>query len=333
MLKIGLIGAGRMGSLYGRIVNESGMGKIVALVGNTPTKTRQAAQTLDCAGYPQGDLDSLWQKHALDAVIVATPEWEHLRPSLQALERGLPLLLEKPMTDSWTDAQTLAQAVPQNHLIMLCHVSRFDPRFAHLREAVRAGKLGKVRHIYARRSADQATFARLAGRTHPAYWLTPHDVDLMRWMTGAEVVEVTAHGILDGTSHADGLFVDLRFADGTVGRIENTWTTQALQGIWRWGQFDLQGERGHADVTPSEGGYQLYSPDAPPDMPDMFYAPEIAGRIEGAFARLVHHFLRSVQHQTPPSITLADGLESLRVATAIKIALAEKRPVALSEVE
>lgn len=323
-LRIGLIGAGRMGQLYARIVNESGRGQIVALVGNRPEKTAAAASRFDVAGYPNGNIAALWENHSLDAVIVATPEWEHLQPSLESLQRGLPLLLEKPMTNRLDEAERIFQAA-QGHLVMLCHVLRFDPRFAILRERVQHGELGQVKHIYTRRSTDRATYQRIDGHCHPAYWLSPHDVDLMRWITGAEVVRVQAH-------LAEGVFADLWLSDGTVGRFENTWSAPAtLNGVWRWGLFDLEASAGRAEITPSEQGFTLFHGDGRLESPDSVGHPELHGRITGAFAALVNHFLAVVGGDESPIMTAADGLATVRVAAAIERSILENRPVDLSE--
>lgn len=330
-LNIGLIGAGRMGMSYARIVNESRLGQVVALVGNTPAKTDAAAQALNIPGYAHANYQALFDNHALDAVVIATPEWDHLTPTLLALEAGLPVLLEKPMTHQLEEAQKIA-AASQHQLVMLCHVLRFDPRFAALRQMVQGGELGQIQHIYARRSADSATFARLAGRCHSAYWLSPHDVDLMRWITGAEVVRVRAHGIHNANQTHDGIFADLWFDNGMVARFENTWASQPLNGVWRWGQFDIEGTQGRVDITPSDQGMLVHLADGSVTSPDTVGRAEINGRLYGAFPRLVHHFMEAVLGLTDPIMTVTDGLATVRVAAAMERSIDEGRIIEMHEI-
>jgi len=330
-LKVGLIGAGRMGQLYARIINESRMAQIVALVGNTPEKTEAVAQKFNVVGYPNGDYASLWQ-HDLDAVIIATPEWDHLTPTLQAFEHDCHVLLEKPMTHTLPEAQKIYEASQANDKIgMLCHVLRFDPRFAILQQKVQAGDLGDIKHIYARRSADQATFQRIAGRCHAAYWLSPHDVDLMRWITGAEVTQVRAHGIVDAAQISDGFFADLWFSNGMVARFENTWAGSGFNGVWRWGQFDIEGTNGRADITPSEQGMMIHKRDGSVTSPDTVGRPELHGRITGSFAALVHHFLDAILGYADPIMTLEDGLRTVEAAAAMEKSMQENRVVQIDE--
>lgn len=325
-LNVGLIGAGRMGQLYARIVNESRLGRIVGLVGNTPDTTNAAAQRLGVTGYSHANYGALWANHALDAVIIATPEWDHLTPTLQALDQGLHILLEKPMTHQLGEAEAIFKLAQGNgRVFMLCHVLRFDPRFAVLQRLVKAGELGTIKNIYARRSTDQDTFKRIQGRCHPAYWLSPHDVDLMRWITGAEVTRVRAHSVGSGKEYSDGLLVDLWFNNGAVARFENTWVAPPLNGLWRWGQFDIEGTTGRADITPSEQGFMVYQSNGSVNAPDTLSRPELHGRVRGAFAELTQHFLEAALGYTQPIMSAADGLITVRVAAAIERSLQENQ--------
>jgi UDP-N-acetylglucosamine 3-dehydrogenase len=329
--RVGLIGAGRMGQLYARIVNESGLGQVVALVGNSPAKTQEAARSLDVPGYAEGDTASLWGNHELDAVIVATPEWEHLQPSLETLERGLPLLLEKPMTHNLEEAESIFRAA-EGHLVMLCHVLRFDDRYAALRERVQQGQLGDIQYIYARRSADQNAYRRIHGRCHSAYWLSPHDVDQIRWITGAEVTRVFAHGIKDGTAPIDGIFMDLWLSNGAVARIENTWTAPALNGVWRWCLLEVEGTEGRAEIVPSEQGFMVYRSDGIVETSEAILQSELHGRVRGAFASLVQHFLQVVRGEAEPIMNAKDGLVTVRVAAAAERSIREGRIVEMAEI-
>ncbi len=330
-LNIGLIGAGRMGQLYARILQEDGRARVVALVGHSPENTAQAATQLGVPGYADGHTERLWAAHDLDAVIVATPEWAHRAPTLDALARGLPVLLEKPIAHSLDDARAIEDAAA-GQVVMPCHVCRFDPRFSALRVAAQEGDLGPLRHAYTRRSTPYPVYERLAGRCHPAYWLAPHDVDLLRWITGAEVVSVRAAALEDGTGARDGLFLDLRLSNGLLARVETTWSDAPLNGLWRWDQFDLSGEDGRADCIPSEGGLRVHYAGGRVTAPDMFLAPEINGRVGGAFAAMIGHFLDVITRRVPPLVTLADGLASIRVAAAAERSLHEGRTVRLGEI-
>lgn len=332
-LRVGVIGVGRMGELYARIVRESPRAELVALVGNTAGRTEEAGRRFGVPAYAGGQVGRLWERHPeLEAVIVATPEWEHLRPAVAALERGVHVLLEKPMAHTLADARVIAAAAGSARgAFMVCHSCRFDPRFALMREAVARGEVGTVHHIYARRHADQQAAKRILGRCHPAYWLAPHDIDLLRWVTGGEVVGVEARAAVDGTQSADAIFADLALSTGAVGRVETGWTAPRSGGSCRAVAFDVHGSRGVVEVTATGQGLAIHAEDGSVLAPDTHEAPVVHGRVQGAFPAMVEHFLGVAQGSQAPLVTIRDGLAAVAVAAAIERSLAEGRRVGVEE--
>jgi predicted dehydrogenase len=332
-LQIGIIGAGRMGRLYARIIQESPFARLVAMVGNTQPGCDEAARLFGVPVYAQGKFNLLWERHPeIDTVIVATPEWEHLRPGVSALQRGAHVLLEKPMAHKLSEAKEIAAAArASTATFMLCHSLRFDPRFALMQEAIARDEIGEVQHVYARRNGDQRAAARILGRCHPAYWLSPHDVDMMRWITGAEVRSVQAQAAKDGQQPADAIFATLKFSSGAIGRLENSWTNPPLNGRSRWGVFDVWGTRGTIELSPYEQGLKILQEDGTIAAPDTLELPVLHGKVFGAFPALVHHFLAAARREHPPLVGVEDGLATMRVAAAIKRSLIEKREVFVEE--
>jgi predicted dehydrogenase len=332
-LRVGIVGAGRMGQLYARIVQEATGAELVALVGNTPAKTRQAGERLGVPAYAEGDFQTMWAHHpSIDVVIVATPEWAHLDPTVDALRRGAHVLLEKPMAHTLDKARQIAMAAEEaSGVFMMVHSLRFDPRFALMQQAVAAGRIGEVHYMYARRNADQDAAQRILGRCHPAYWLTPHDVDVMRWVTGSEVVSATAQGTPDASQAADGIAADLRFANGALGRVENLWNSPPLNGRSRWGAFHVFGEAGNVELIPYEQGLKIFEVGGRITAPDTHEFPDLHGRVFGVFPALIHHFLRAAREEHPPLTGWREGLATMEVAEVIRRSLGEKRTVVVEE--
>lgn len=322
-IKVAVVGQGWMGDIYARAVRESPAAQLVAVVGNSPDKTVAAGARWGVPAYSGGDLAGLLNDlPGVEAIIIASPEWTHREPAVLALNKGLHVLLEKPMADTWDQAQRIAEAAAgARSVFMLCHSVRFDPRFAAMQAMAAAGEIGTIRFMNGRRNADQQAYRRIAGRMHPAYWLTPHDVDLMRWVTGSEVVEVAARWIGDGAGESDGLLVDLRFASGALGRIENAWVTPPLMTAPRNGLFDVLGDGGSIEVSEFDQGVVAHLPDSRVKVPDTTQAAVVAGRVTGALPNLVAHFLDVVRGRAQPLVTLGDGLATMRVARAIETAL------------
>ena len=86
---LAIIGAGRMGTLYGQIANELAFTRLVALTSDDPESTRQASQLLDVPGYDSCAYREMLDRHPeIEAVVVSTPEWAHVDPVLVALRAG-----------------------------------------------------------------------------------------------------------------------------------------------------------------------------------------------------------------------------------------------------
>lgn len=328
--RIAVIGAGRMGEIYARLVDQHPLAELAGLVCHTETSAERLRGLFPVPVVSGGDLAALSAAvTGLDAVIVATPEWAHLEPVRWAVERGLPVLLEKPMAGNLTEALKIAGLVEAaSGLLTLCHIVRFDPRYAALRQIIAMGNVGAVRQMYARRNADQVAAARILGKCDPAFWLTPHDIDIMRWITGAEVVSVTAQTIAGGSAASDGLFTDLRFSNGAVGRIENSWATPPAHHS-RNCLFDVQGDAGSVEVEAWSQGVILRGSDDRATSPNTTEVCEVNGRLVGACANMIDDFVQVTATGRNPAVSMQDGLATIRVADAISRALASGGSVSL----
>jgi predicted dehydrogenase len=259
---------------------------------------------------------------------VATPEWEHMGPSLEALQRGKHLLLEKPMTTSLADARRLAAAARASGTVfMLCHVLRFDPRFAVLREAVRSNAVGPIRRIHTRRDAGAEAFARVAGRFPLPFWLLPHDIDLVSWILDREPTQASARQIVRTDGTPAGLVADLMMGEEVSVSLESSWMHAALTGRPHLEEITVVGEAGRIEVRPVEQGVIAYSRQHGVMAPDAIYCPEVQGVLAGAFPDMVRHFLRCIRTGGQPVTGLREGLRTMAVAGALERSLAIGGPV------
>ena len=311
-----------MGRLYAQLVEQHPLTRLAALTCRTDTSAACLKNDFDIPVFASEDPDVLTPiVDQIDAVIIAAPEWAHLAPVRWSAANGIPTLLEKPMAGALGEAQAVAEAgTLLGDRLMMCHVVRFDPRYSAMRGAVAEGAIGRVRQMHARRNADQEAAQRILGRCHPAFWLTPHDVDIMRWTTGAEVEWVEARYAASGEAKSDGLFVDLGFSDGSYGRIENSWGTPSLPAP-RNCFFDIAGEDGSIEVSTWEQGIAVHYGDGRVALPNTTEVCEVDGRIVGAFANMIDAFVDVANGLRPSPATLSDGLATMQVADAIASSL------------
>lgn len=334
-LALAIIGPGRMGRLYARMIAESATARLVALCGNSTESTQGAANVYNVPGYAGGNVQAMLAAHPqIEAVIVAASEWAHTEPVLAALDAGKHVLVEKPLAINATDAALMVQrAADKGVHLLVCHSLRFDLRFAALRQAVVDGAVGEVLHLYARRNAPQIAVERVVGRFPLAYWLAPHDIDMMLWTTGSPVQKVMAYSRAGGKERVDFIIAVLTFANGAIGVLESSWGTPAVSGQPLTEQFTVRGTAGMVELLSNQTGVGVYRAGAVPEYPDIGYTPVIHDQQEGMFRRLLHHFVGVVRHQYQPVVTGADGLAAIRVAAAIAQSLQEGREVIITQEE
>lgn len=331
-VEIAVIGPGRMGSLYARLANELANTRLVAVCGQGEVTALAVAESLGVPGYTGARYREMLADHPhIKAVVVATSEWDHLDPVLASLEAGKHVLVEKPMATSPKDADRMAQCAEDAGVkLMVCHSLRFDPRFTSMYQAVCEGKVGDVLHMYSRRNALQTAVDRVLGRFPLAYWLIPHDIDMMLWTTGSRVVQVRAYARAGGRTREDFILAVLTFANGAIGVIENIWGTPNIAGRPQNQLFTVRGTAGAVEVLPYESGVALYNAGTVA-YPDTISAPVVQGQVEGPSRGLIRHFAGVIQDLWAPLITPMDGQAVIRVASAIDRSLEEGRDIDISE--
>jgi predicted dehydrogenase len=338
---VAIVGLGRMGQIYNRLVAESATARLVALCGRDPRSTNALAEQAGVPAYTSDHLGTMLADHPdIEAVIVATSEWAHVAPVLAALDAGKHVLVEKPMALSPAEAATMVQRAEEAGVtLMVSHSLRFDPRFAAAHEAVATGAVGEILHLYARRNPSPDAAERVIGRFPLAYWLMPHDIDMMLWTTGSPVQKVMAYSRAGGKERADFILAVLTFTNGAIGVVESSWGTPG-GGRLQNELFTVRGTTGAVEVVGNENGVGVYRADGNRtdgnrgnrmEYPDIGYTPVIHEQLDGIFRRLFAHFTGVVRGQFSPVVTGRDGLAAVRVAAAIDRSLTERCEIELSE--
>src|SRR5690606_13482874 len=128
-----------------------------------------------------------------------------------------------------------------------------------------------------RRYASPVAAERVLERLPMAYWLMPHDIDMMLWITASPVQKVMAYGRGGGTTRADFIIAVLTFANGAVGIVESSWGTPG-GGRLQNELFTVRGTGGAVEVVGNETGIAVYRGSGDSnhmEYPDIGYAPII----------------------------------------------------------
>lgn len=219
---IAVVGAGGIGHRHVQLIRESRSCRLSALVDPAPA----AADFAQEAGVPiHTTLTDLFASQHLDGVMVATPNSLHVENGLDCAEHSVPVLVEKPISNSVEEAIRLAEAASAANVPLLVgHHRRHSLILAKAREIVQGGSLGQVVAVVGSslfykldHYFDEGPWRREVGGG-PILINMIHEVDVLRWLCG-EIVAVQAFSSNEtrGFPVEDTAAINLRFAGGALG--------------------------------------------------------------------------------------------------------------------
>jgi UDP-N-acetylglucosamine 3-dehydrogenase len=316
-LRIGLAGLGSMGRNHLRVLSERQDVRIVAVADPEPGARDAAAQATGAHAFHE-PLEMLAES-SLDAVICAAPTTAHLAIALAAIERGIPLLVEKPLAASAMEARQIAAAAQRRGVpLQVGHVERFNPAVRELGRLLAGGWLSDVYALASRRAGPFPARIRDVGVTID---LATHDADILSWIAGERPQRVfaeTARRI--HATHEDLLFGLIHFPSGTTGMLDVNWLSPAkrrqLVVVGPEGMFELDYLTQRLTFT--------RMPDTTKPRLIRGYAPTFEGeqvelRVESAepLAAELDAFLDVVRNGGTPAVDADDGVWAVAIAEAL----------------
>ncbi|GAA3081573.1 Gfo/Idh/MocA family oxidoreductase [Streptomyces roseofulvus] len=330
-MRIGLIGTGRIGSFHaGVLARHPGVGALVVADAD-PARAAAVAAAVGAEAVP--DVPALLGR-GLDAVVIASATAAHAELIARAARAGLPAFCEKPIAlDVPGTRAALAAVAEAGTELQLGFMRRFDTGYRAAREAVRAGRLGRlhtVRTVTSDPEPPPAAYLPLSGGLFRDCMV--HDVDIVRWVTGREVVEVYATGsdagpaMFRAAGDVDTAAALLTLDDGTL----VTATATRCNGAGYDVRMELAGDRDQLAVGLDERtpltSLEPHSP-APPPKP----WPGFLERFAPAYEAELDAFVRLVRGEVPNPCDGHEALAALRVADACERSRRERRPVRVAD--
>ena len=334
-VRVGVVGVGLMGSLFARLAAESRDSELVGVVDIDLERAGQLGESLKAPVY--GNHVDLLESAQPDAVVIATPDAQHLEPSLAAARAGAHILLEKPLATNPGDAQSIIDACKSAEItLMVAHVLRFDPNYGEAYRAVRDGSLGEIVHLCARRNTQVSDAERLAGRVTITMYLGIHSVDVMQWVLGSPIVEVRSIGVSKAMKrfNVDDTVMSLvRFENGAIGTLENSWLRPNGTACRRIGSsLVMMGTKGAYRAEPYHEASTLYQPGhAEPVFMAYSHGKTHLGTIGGLYRDEFAHFVACVKTGAAPIVSPAQALSAVVVCNAIERSLREGIPVQVDQ--
>ena len=217
ILRLGVVGVGVMGSNHARVLSDIPGVELVGIA--DPDRKQQAfvADTLGCAGF--GDVDALLEC-GVDAVSIAAPTHLHHDIALKCIARGVHLLVEKPIASTVAEGRAIVAAARRAGVtLMVGHVERFNPAVESVKRAI------KDQHILSIAITRVGPFPPRMSNVGVVIDLGVHDIDLIRWFTESEIVEIQPQMSSAVAEREDIALLQFRTASGVLAHINTNWLT------------------------------------------------------------------------------------------------------------
>lgn len=345
-VRIAVVGAGVIGKAHAEVIRAGEVATLAAVVDPTAAGKELAERH----GAPWfADHDALLATDKVDAAIVATPNQTHLPVALGFIARGVPVLVEKPITSTLDEARQLTAAADRAGVpVLVGHHRRHNPIIRRARDLVRSGALGRLASV-----AVLSTFLKpdsyfdLAWRRRagggPVLINLIHEIDLVRFVCGeVEAVLAVTSNAIRGFEVEDSAAVILRLAGGALVTVTASDTAAAP---WSWDMSSRE-TRFYPELPATVNSHYLAGTTASLTLPqlDLWRYPGKAGwhepiaretvavdRID-PFAEQIRHLCAVVRGEEQPVISAADGTRTLEVTLAIHEAARTGAPVVLAPV-
>jgi len=312
-LRIAIIGAGGIAHAHTRAyqAQPAGQCQIVGYADIIADKAEKMAQ--EFGGQAYTDINEMLSQLKPDAVSVCTPPVYHAEHATLALERGIPVLCEKPFTTDGPSARALAQRARELQvLLMPAHCHRFHGPAQQLKELIATGKMGRLLHFQNRfafrwEGFQNTWFARksVAGGGM-LLDTTVHSIDLFRYLVG-EVAWVSALvSQTVATEVEDSAAILLRSSDGAMGEIACSWVSPPGEATVRL--YGTEGT-GIIDYGVDQGALRYWTRDTNGWISLPYSGPD-------RFANEVAHFLECVRTGAEPRVTAEDGARAIEIIDA-----------------
>lgn len=228
-VRVGIIGVGGMARAHiNQLLPIEGV-EIVALCDNVPEQMQKAKEKYPALAstFETTDYRELLARDDVDAVQIVTPHTQHTQQALDAMDAGKHILLEKPMVCSVEDAhRVLKRAESHAKVLALAYQRHAMGQFMHMKEQISSGALGNVTYINALQCQQWKKGTAGTWRQDPALSgggqindSGSHLLDILLWVTGLTVAEVSAFMDNCGTPVDINSAIAMRFTNGAQGTI------------------------------------------------------------------------------------------------------------------
>jgi UDP-N-acetylglucosamine 3-dehydrogenase len=298
-LRVGVIGAGTMGSNHARVLAGLPDIELAGVVDPLPAHRARATDIANCRTFDT--LEALIAQ-GIDAAIIAAPTHVHHKIALSCISRNIHVLVEKPIASSVQEGRDIVDAARRAGVtLMVGHVERFNPAVAAIKQAISGEDILSIA------ITRVGPFPPRMSNVGVVIDLAVHDIDLIRWFTESDIVEVQPQLSSAVAEREDIALLQFRTESGVLAHINTNWLTpfKARNATVATRGKYVMGDLLTRQVTECFG----FKPDG---SYSMRHLP--VGHDEPLRAELIA-FLKAVRTGDAPAVTGDEGVASLEIAT------------------
>ncbi len=315
MISVGVIGVGNMGKHHARVYSEMKECRLAAVSDLDEERGRKIAKQHDCAYY-RNFQDML--KTDIQAVSIAVPTTFHKAVALECIKAGKHVLIEKPISDTIGNAREMIEAAKKARVrLAIGHVERFNPAVQKLKEMMKAGELGTITTVLARRVG---VFPPQIKDANVIIDLAVHDIDVLNYLLGRTPTRIHAEAGKALISRREDYADILLKYDGINAFIQVNWITPI-----KIRSLAITGTKGYAEMNYITQELVLYKSKYDRKFETFddivrFAEPEIIKvnvKKSEPLKEELKSFISCIKNNKQPLVTGEDGLKALELALEI----------------
>lgn len=332
MLRLGIIGAGRIGKVHCESIGRYVKDAVVACVAD-PFMNAETEKTVKALGAEKvtKDYREILADKSIDAVLICSSTDTHAKISIEAIEAGKHVFCEKPVDHDVDKILEVKAALAKSNVkYQVGFNRRFDHNFEAVRDAIASGKIGHldVLKICSRDpGAPPVEYIKVSGGIFLD--MTIHDFDMVRFLSGDEVESVYAVGgvtvdkAIGEAGDIDTAIITMKLKGGTLAVIDNCRRAtygydQRAEAFGALGQVAIANDCKSSAVISDANGVTAEKP--------LYFFLE---RYTQAYVKEITEFVDCIVNDKPVSVGIEDGLQAVAIGIAAKKSLETGMPVRL----
>jgi UDP-N-acetylglucosamine 3-dehydrogenase len=309
MVRVGVVGTGGWGKNHARVLNE--IGSLAAVCDMDRSRMDLYSKKYRVPGYVS--VDEMTSKEELDAVTICTPASTHSRIATQTLSAGLHTFVEKPMTTTTGEAESLIESAKKNNrALTVGFIERFNPPITELKKTIEEGKVGDLILLEFRRENRRGENIADVGIVKDA---SVHDIDTACWLFAEDPKTVFARVGAVKSKNEDFAAIVMGFSGRKTAFLTTNWVTpnrvRTLSAVFTGAVVDVDFVTQQTSIHQEQGTTVPTRPFQEPLMLEL------------------REFINAIQEKRSPLVRGSDGLRAIAVAEAVLASSSSGAPIYL----